>query len=113
MTGPRSLCPHGFVADQCLICATLAPSGPVSGGRDPAEHRAGAKSLEGSRPGRARTRMGGTGLVALVALLVVGWWALAVVSLVLRLAQLVVVATAAGWVGWRLGVRHGRRSRAG
>jgi len=57
--------------------------------------------------------MGGTGLVALVALLVVGWWALAVVSLVLRLAQLVVVATAAGWVGWRLGVRHGRRSRAG
>lgn len=99
MTSP--LCPHGLTAADCLICATLTTGAAEAGG----EH------LDPAWRGRARPRSGAAAVVvALVALVLAGWWALAVLSLVLRLAELMAVAVVGGWVGWRLGVRHGRRA---
>jgi len=99
-----TLCPHGLTAGECLICSTLATSpsdAPRAGNRRQAA------------PER-RSRFGGAGLVlAVVGVLLVVWWLAALVSLIFRLAGLVAVSLGSGWVGWRLGVRHGRRNPAG
>lgn len=92
-------CPHGMTVSTCLICQTLEPE------------------PRGTRRGEARalgrSRSGGGALVRLavvgVVLVLIGSWLVALAWTVLRLLQLVAVAVGAGWVGWRLGVRHGRR----
>lgn len=98
---PRT-CPHGMTPASCLICETLAPG-----------RRGDGRGREAEPPARRGTRslgwaVAGVALVALVVVLVASW-AIALVWSVFRLVQLVVVAIGAGWVGWRLGVRHRRR----
>ena len=63
------------------------------------------------RPDRPRSLPGGLATIAVVAIVgfvVVGWVAAAFFA-VLRIVELLAVALVAGWVGWQLGVRHGRR----
>ncbi len=99
-----TMCPHGLTAGECLICSTLASS-----------------PAQASRVGRAkpsssvrRPRTGGAGLIlGVVVVLLVGWWLVALVSLIFRLAGFVAISVGSGWVGWRLGVRHGRRTSSG
>jgi hypothetical protein len=49
-------------------------------------------------------------ILALVALIVV-WLVAGFVFAALRILELVAVAAVAGWLGWKLGVHHGRRTR--
>jgi lysylphosphatidylglycerol synthetase-like protein (DUF2156 family) len=107
--GP-ALCPHGMTSATCLICETLTPSRAARG------RAARARSEAAREP--ARRRSVGVGptvvvlaVVAIAGLLVVSWVAAFAWALI-RLVELVAVATVAGWVGWRLGVRHGRRHPA-
>ena len=96
-----TLCPHGLTKAECLICPTLATT---SG--DKATSR-GRKSAPATR-----WRAGGVGGVGVVVvLLLVAWWVAALLSMILRLATLAVIGVGSGWIGWRLGVSHGRRSR--
>ncbi len=99
-----TMCPHGLISGECLICSTLASSpaqAPRGGGTGP------SSSVR-------RPRTGGAGLaLAVVVVLLVGWWLVAVVSLIFRLAGFVAISVGSGWVGWRLGVRHGRRTSSG
>jgi len=99
-----TMCPHGLTAGECLICSTLASS--------PAQ----ASRVGGAKPSSSvkRPRAGGAGLIlGVVVVLLVGWWLVALVSLIFRLAGLVAISVGSGWVGWRLGVRHGRRTSSG
>ncbi|MEN3315096.1 MAG: hypothetical protein V7605_1330 [Acidimicrobiaceae bacterium] len=97
-----TLCPHGLTTGECLICATLTTA-PADAGR--------ARVRRRPASGPVRRRGSGAGLVlAVIAVLVVAWWLIALVSLIVRLAGLVAISAGSGWVGWRLGVRHGRRS---
>lgn len=99
-----TLCPHGLTAGECLICATLA--------RAPAEAPRSSPRRPPSSSAR-QPRGGGAGLVlALVVVLLVGWWVVALLSVIFRLAGLLAISVGSGWVGWRLGVRHGRRTSA-
>ena len=94
-----AMCPHGLSRAMCEICRVMDPA-PVL--------RARARG-----PARARGLPGGlvtVAVVAIVGFVVVGWVAAAFFA-VLRILELVVVAAVAGWVGWKLGVQHGRRSR--
>ena len=96
-----TLCPHGLTTAECLICATLATS--PEGRKSPAGRRSASPT---------RRRGGGVGVVvAVVVLLLVAWWVAALLSMILRLAVVAAVALGSGWIGWRLGVSHGRRSR--
>ena len=99
-------CPHGLAGGACLICKTLVPGPTTADRRPPAGRRAGGAAR--GRFGLVPTGVGG--LVALAVVVVVAGWAWAAVGAVLRLLQLVAVAVLAGWVGWQLGVRHGRRN---
>jgi lysylphosphatidylglycerol synthetase-like protein (DUF2156 family) len=105
--GERSpqICPHGLTTGTCLICQTLTPSPSAR-----------ALPEDDRRPPRRRSfGVGATlavlAVVAVAGLLVVSWVA-AFAWAVIRLVELVAVALVAGWVGWRLGVRHGRRHPA-
>jgi hypothetical protein len=93
-----STCPHGLTRDTCQICRVLEPTA-VPGGR---------------APDRGRGRFGGNlavvAVVAVVGFVVFGWVAAAFFA-VLRIVELLAVALVAGWVGWKLGVQHGRRQR--
>ena len=86
----------------CLICATLGSSGgaTVRPERSEAQDRRRALSFGPT--------LGVLAIVAIAGLLLVSWVA-AFAWAVFRLLELVAVAVVAGWVGWRLGVRHGRR----
>ena len=96
-----TLCPHGLTRGECLICATLSTS---SADTPPASSRRPAAPV--------RRRGGGAGIVvAVVALLLVGWWVAALVSFIFRVVVLAAVSVGSGWIGWRLGVVHGRRTR--
>ena len=95
-------CLHGMTVSSCLICQTLEPD------------RRGSRRAEGAPMAVGRRAVSGRGI--LVGLVVVGVllvlvtsWLVALAWTALRVVQLVVVAVGAGWVGWRLGVRHGRR----
>jgi hypothetical protein len=129
-------CLHGFDPAQCLICRTLGTdarptataevpknrrgerSGPPSpvGGASPARPDVVyAPSPAGTeRPHRSLT---GTLLLAAMVLLAIGaavWILSGVVFTVLHVLELLVVAAAAGWVGYRIGHYKGsRRPRPG
>jgi hypothetical protein len=92
-------CPHGLDPAVCEICRVLQPT-PVLAGR-PTPGRTGRRGL----PSVATVVV-----LAIVGFLVVGWVAAAVFA-VLRILELVAIAAGAGWVGFRLGVRRGRRAR--
>lgn len=98
----QGLCPHGMTSATCLICQTLAPSEARRARPEPAR-----------APSRRRSVGIGPALVVLAVVgiggLLVVWWIAAFAWALVRLVELVAVATVAGWVGWRLGVRHGRR----
>ncbi len=86
----------------CLICETLVP-GPAPE----------ARARQWRAPdGRPSSSLGPTvavlAIAAVAGLLLVSWVA-AFAWAVFRLLELVAVAVVAGWVGWRLGIRHGRR----
>jgi uncharacterized membrane protein YdbT with pleckstrin-like domain len=99
------LCPHGMTAATCLICETLTPTRRARARPEPARPAARRRSL-----GIAPT-LAVLAIVAIAGLLVVSWVAAFAWALI-RLVELVAVAVVAGWVGWRLGVRHGRRHPA-
>jgi hypothetical protein len=50
--------------------------------------------------------------VVVVAGVLAFWWAMAVARAVLHILELVAMGAVTGWVGWKLGVRHGRHSHA-
>ena len=96
-------CPHGFPGDTCEICRAMQPT-PVLRAREKQSSR---------QPARLGSLPGGLAMVAVVAVIgfvVVGWVAAAFFA-VLRILELLAVAAIAGGVGWRLGVRRGRRGR--
>jgi Flp pilus assembly protein TadB len=88
-------CPHGLPPGTCQICRVLEPT-PVRAGR-PERRRSGV-------PGNLVT----VAIVAVVGFVVFGW-VVAAFFAVLHILELVAVAAGAGWVGWKLGVRRGRR----
>jgi hypothetical protein len=92
-----TVCPHGLDPATCEICRVLRPT-PVPAGRS-IPRRAGRSGP----PGVATVVV-----VAIVGFLVLGWVAAAVFA-VLRILELVAIAAVAGSVGFRLGVRRGRR----
>ena len=97
MTAPR--CPHGLNPATCEICRVLDPTPVVAGPRRSPRRRPGGRGL----PSVATVVV-----VVIVGILVVGWVAAAVFAL-LRILELIAIAAVAGWVGFRLGVRQGRR----
>jgi Flp pilus assembly protein TadB len=135
--GVASTCIHGFAPGTCLICQTL--DGPAKGDKGKATKQAegGRASRRADRTRTqaraippaaapaavrpdaviARRESRGSGLgVRLLGLAVIVIAALVAVSLVahivlavLRILELVAVAVVAGWIGWKLGVHHGRR----
>jgi hypothetical protein len=48
-------------------------------------------------------------LALVLATVVVAWVVIAALWTTFRVVELALVAAAAGWLGWRLGVWHGRR----
>ena len=97
-------CPHGFAQGSCLICQTLGAgtSVPAAATAPPAlVRRSGSRLTLG-------TRLLGLAVLAVGAVLVVGWVA-AFIWAALRIVELIGAAVVSGWVCWRLGVRHGRR----
>jgi len=92
-------CPHGLPPETCQICRVLEPT-----------------AVPAARSGRGAARSGrglGGNLAVIAIVAVVGFvvfgWVLAAFFAVLRILELVAVAFVAGWVGWKLGVRQGRR----
>jgi hypothetical protein len=53
------------------------------------------------------TRLLGLAVVAAAVALAL-WWIVAVAAAVLHIAELAAMGVVTGWVGWKLGVRHGR-----
>lgn len=95
-----STCPHGLARKTCQICRVLEPSA--------------VPAARSARPDRRRGGLPGNlvalAVVAVVGLLALGWVAAAFFA-VLRILELVAAADIAGWVGWKLGIRQGRRPR--
>ena len=124
-------CPHGYPADRCLICQTLAssPTGvttPQGTGTPPGTTITAApadRSRPRGRRGRAASAPGGSsrrvGFTPSVLLLVLGGlavlgvvWAVAgLVFAILRVVELAAAVAVAGWAGYRIGVARGRRER--
>jgi hypothetical protein len=127
-------CIHGFAPGTCLICRTLEPSQPTTAA--PSSTRRGGRS---DRPGGAvepvagRSRkltagprvvpsateparfplgfrlLGIAFAVVIVAVVALTLFHL-VFAVVLRIVELVGVAVVTGYVGWKAGVHHGRRT---
>ena len=123
-------CPHGFPPADCLICQTLGtgatpgrPPGQVSTPTQPPYYGPGAapRGEQAVRPdavypagtSQERRTFGsrvGWALVILALIMVAAWMLAGALFALVRLIELFVVAAAAGWVGFRLGVHRGRRS---
>jgi Flp pilus assembly protein TadB len=106
-------CLHGLEPDSCLICQTLAtkPASPAKadGTRRPPRSLP-ALSTDDRGPDRPARRFSVAGALALVlASVIVVWVVVAALWTTFRVLELALVAAAAGWIGWRLGVWHGRR----
>jgi hypothetical protein len=61
-------------------------------------------------PGRPLSTRIGLVLVLLALVMIAAWVVAGAFFAILRLFEILIVAAAAGWVGYRLGVRRGRRS---
>lgn len=124
-------CAHGYGPGECLICATLgtttadrpAPGGEPIRGRT-ANATVGAGGLRRRRPdtlvagpvgdervGRRHHPLATLVLVlvAVGALVAAGWVIAGVVFALLRILEVVAVAVAASWTGYRVGHWRGRR----
>ena len=128
--GVASTCIHGFAPGTCLICQTLQGGASTATkedtGRD--RHKRGrqpdpapvpvpvAVRPDGVRPPDQR-RSGGLGIrlfgvLVLAIVAIVGVWIIVgLVLAVLHIVELIAAALVAGWIGWMLGVHHGRHSR--
>lgn len=114
-------CPHGYPPQSCLICQTLGgrqspPAGTAT--EDRPRRRGGRPGRQGEvttvaagAPVRSWTPSLLGIVVAVLAGLVLLWFVAGVVWAVLRLVELLAAVVVAGWAGYRLGVRHGRRTR--
>ena len=115
-------CLHGLEPETCLICQTLAtkpePSAKTArSGRGGLRRRGGEspRSLpvadpQDRPPYQPARRFSVAGAVALVlAAVIVVWVVAAALWTTFRVLEFALVAAAAGWIGWRLGVWHGRR----
>ncbi|MDA8303035.1 MAG: hypothetical protein M0005_16185 [Actinomycetota bacterium] len=127
-------CTHGFPQGQCLICSTLARTAGGAGNTTTVADKPGSSlELEGLNGGPARTlarpkagqpkgageeKLRGRGstkskLAVAVVVIVAGIlaWGLfqGIFDLALRIAEYVVLAVAAGWVGYKVGHHQGRR----
>lgn len=120
-------CIHGFGPGECLICQTLQGK-PATATKQPSGRRA-LSRLSAPAPaptpapaaappsGVATRRGGGPSLgLRLIGLLIVGviallavWWVFHLVLYVLHILEVIAAALVAGYVGWTLGVHHGRR----
>lgn len=89
---------------SCEICRVLGTGSAAPDGRGP------PSAVSSRREGRNRLSLGVTAVTIVVALVTFAWLA-ATIWAVVRLLELVAVAFGAGWIGWRLGVRHGRQNR--
>jgi Flp pilus assembly protein TadB len=136
--GVATTCIHGFDPGTCLICQTLQVSpktatkqaaGPDQGGEGRRGRRAAkaAQSLE--RPAAPMPvrpdavlpakKDGGSGLglrvmgilFLIILAAVAAWFVFGLVIHILHIVELIAVALGAGWLGWKLGVHHGRRTR--
>ena len=94
-----------MTTETCLICETLTPTRRTRDRPEPTDAPARRRSV-GIGPALLVLAV-----VGIAGLLVVSWIAAFAWALI-RLVELAAVATLAGWVGWRLGVRHGRRHPA-
>ena len=65
-----------------------------------------------TKPRRAFGSRVGWALVILALVMVAAWMLAGALFAIVRLIELFVVAAAAGWVGFRLGVHRGRRTGA-
>ncbi len=112
-------CLHGLPPGECLICRTLGiGSGAGAGGGTgaapgparvvPGPARAGSDPSRYPRP-RGAAHLVGWVAAGVVVAGVAAWLLLGVAFAVLHLLELVVVAGAAGWVGYRVGHFRGRR----
>ena len=126
-------CQHGFPADSCIICSTLAAGRPSTtqappavrppvgqpGGWSPDLPQGGRASSPGGRSGgdpvRSGRRLATTSAVltvlAVIAVVGIVWAVAGAVFAVLRLVELFAGIVVAGWVGYRIGVARGRRER--
>ena len=95
----KGICPHGRTPSTCLICQAL-DAGELPG--------YGPQATPERGPGRSLTwTVAKLAIVAVIVVLVLSW-AAAFLWAAVRILELVAVAVVAGWVCWRLGVRHGR-----
>jgi Flp pilus assembly protein TadB len=134
--GVATTCIHGFEPGTCLICKTLdgspktATKQAAQGGEGKRGRRAAraAQSVERAAPpiavrpdavlpakqdtgsGVGLRVMGILFLIILAAVAV--WFVFGLVIHILHIVELIAVAVGAGWLGWKLGVHHGRRSRS-
>jgi hypothetical protein len=124
-----STCQHGFAPGTCLICQTLATGSGGAPGPEPSKKSrrrarpspSAAVSLSADRssvhvlPAPRRSLPIGSRLLGaalmVVAVVVVLWWITIVAAVVFRVVELGAVTLVSGYVGWRLGVHHGRRTR--
>ena len=98
-------CPHGFPAAECMICRTLGPARAVR----PDAVIAPAGQTQPERRSR-RVGLSAFGVLVLVVLALFGvWFVWHLVWAVIHIVELIAVGVACGWVGWKLGVGHGRR----
>jgi Flp pilus assembly protein TadB len=125
--GVASTCIHGFAPGTCLICQTLqggtATATKEDSGRgrqkrgrsDPAPVAVAVRPDRVTPPEPRHSSGLGLkmfGLLALAVVAIVGAWIIVgLVLAVLHIVELIAAALVAGWIGWMLGVHHGRRSR--
>lgn len=113
-------CHHGYEQDQCLICqvlgTTAAPATSTPrrrswlGGRQsnaPVPATAAVPSTRRHRP-LATVALG---VVVILAAVLAVWILIGAFYLALRIVELIAVAFAAGWMGYRIGHWRGRHER--
>jgi hypothetical protein len=98
-------CQHGLTQEDCLLCRL-----PI-----PAEEARAAGVFQPAPPARRPSLLGTHFLLlaAVVAVIgVVAWIVAGAVFAIFHVVELLVVAVAAGWAGYRLGFYRGGRKRS-